>query len=61
MGGSTNLPSVLGHGRPNDLADLVAHLLDGVHRPKNIKMLIPVDNFRVNKANMRLAATLEPV
>jgi hypothetical protein len=43
------------------LADLTADLLDCIHGPENVKMLILVNNFRVNETDVRLAATLKPV
>jgi hypothetical protein len=43
------------------LTDLTADLLDCIHRPENVKMLILVNNFRVDETDVRLAAALKPV
>lgn len=46
-------------GAPDDLADFLADLLDGVHGPDDVEVFVAFDDFLVHDADVRFAAAVE--
>jgi hypothetical protein len=50
---------LIGHSVPDNLANFFSDLLNGIHSPEDVEMLIFFDDLRVYNSDMRLEASFE--